>query len=163
MTRLVLFISFLIAVVLVMSLGSFKNVPISGERFSFENEKAKHEEKVKTIAALEQARLDALKPAVEEEVVPEGPLVVLDTPQLVKGHELYAKCIVCHGKAGEGKKSQNSPAIGGQFDWYLEKQVVAMQTGARVNQVMMPYIRALSAQDIKDLAAYISKLPWNKK
>lgn len=163
MTRLVLFISFLIAVVLVMSLGSFKNVPISGERFSFENAKAKHEEKVKTIAALEQARLDALKPAVEEEPIPEGPLVVLDTPQLVKGHELYAKCIVCHGKAGEGKKSQNSPAIGGQFDWYIEKQVVAMQAGTRVNQVMMPYIRALSAQDIKDLAAYISKLPWNKK
>jgi len=164
MTRLVLFISFLIAVVLVMGLGAFKNSPVSNERFSFEKAKEQHETKLKTIAELEQARLDAMKKATEEEeVVEEGPLVVLDTPELQRGHDLYAKCIVCHGKAGEGKKSQNAPAIGGQFDWYLEKQVVAMQTGERPNQVMMPYIRALSAQDIKDLANYISKLPWKKK
>lgn len=162
MTRLVLFLSFLVAVVVVMSLGSFKNIQVDNTSFSFQAEKEKHEAKLKTIADLEQARLDALKPKVEEEVV-EGPLVVLDTPQLQSGHDLYAKCIVCHGKAGEGKKSQNAPAIGGQFDWYIEKQVVAMQTGERPNQVMTPYIRALSAQDIKDLAAYISKLPWGKK
>lgn len=162
MTRLVLFLSFLVAVVVVMSFGSFKNIPVDNTAFSFEAQKEKHAAKLKTIADLEQARLDALKPKVEEEVV-EGPLVVLDTPQLQSGHDLYAKCIVCHGKAGEGKKSQNAPAIGGQYDWYVEKQVVAMQTGERPNQVMTPYIRALSAQDIKDLAAYISKLPWGKK
>tara|TARA_R110000868_G_scaffold164359_13_gene396916 strand:+ start:2190 stop:2639 length:450 start_codon:yes stop_codon:yes gene_type:complete len=149
---------------MVMSLGSYNTVPVDNSSFTYETVKKQHEEKLETIAALEQARLDAIKKAnaVEEEVV-EGPLVVLDTPQLQSGHDLYAKCIVCHGKAGEGKKSQNAPAIGGQFDWYLEKQVVAMQTGERPNQVMMPYIRALSAQDIKDLSAYISKLPWAKK
>lgn len=162
MTRLVLFLSFLVAVVLVMSLGSFKNAPIDNTKFSFEDAKAKHEEKLKTIADLEQAKLDAMKKTEEVEVVA-GPLVVLDTPQLQKGHDLYAKCIVCHGKAGEGKKSQNAPAIGGQFDWYIEKQITAMQTGERPNQIMMPYIRSLSAQDIKDLAAYISKIPWGKK
>ena len=163
MTRLVLFISFLIAVVLVMGLGAFKNAPVSTERFSFEKAKEQHEAKLKTIADLEQARLEAMKKDVEEEVVDAGPLVVLDTPQLQSGHDLYAKCIVCHGKAGEGKKSQNAPAIGGQFDWYIEKQIAAMQSGERPNQVMMPYIRTLSAQDIKDLATYISKLPWKKK
>tara|TARA_R110000868_G_scaffold313440_1_gene574418 strand:- start:1850 stop:2344 length:495 start_codon:yes stop_codon:yes gene_type:complete len=164
MTRLVLFLIFLVAVVLVMSVGSYKTVPVDNSSFTYETVKKQHEEKLETIAALEQARLDAIKKAnaVEEEVV-EGPLVVLDTPQLESGHGLYGKCIVCHGKAGEGKKSQNAPAIGGQFDWYIEKQVLAMQTGERVNQVMAPYIRALSAQDIKDLAAYISKLPWAKK
>lgn len=162
MTRLVLFLSFLVAVVVVMSLGSFKSMPVDNTAFSYEAQKEKHEAKLKTIADLEQARLDAMKPKVEEEAV-EGPLVVLDTPQLQSGHDLYVKCIVCHGKAGEGKKSQNAPTIGGQFDWYIEKQVVAMQTGERPNQVMTPYIRALSAQDIKDLAAYISKLPWGKK
>ncbi|MBH46730.1 MAG: hypothetical protein CME71_01010 [Halobacteriovorax sp.] len=164
MTRLVLFLIFLVAVVMVMSVGSYQSVPVDNSSFTYETVKKQHEEKLETIAALEQARLDAIKKAnaVEEEVV-EGPLVVLDTPQLESGHGLYAKCIVCHGKAGEGKKSQNAPAIGGQFDWYIEKQILAMQTGERVNQVMQPYIRALSAQDIKDLSVYISKLPWAKK
>ncbi len=164
MTRLVLFISFLVAVVLVMSLGSFKNITVNNKSFTYEDVKKEHEDKLATIKELEDAKLAALKKASEEEEpVVEGPLVVLDTPQLESGHTLYGKCIVCHGKAGEGKKSQNSPAIGGQYDWYIEKQITAMQTGERVNQVMMPYIRALSAQDIKDLAAYISKLPWAKK
>ncbi len=164
MTRLVLFISFLVAVVLVMSLGSFKSLTVDNKPFTYEEVKKSHEEKLATIQELEDAKIAAMKKATEEEEpVEEGPLVVLDTPQLESGHSLYGKCIVCHGKAGEGKKSQNAPAIGGQFDWYLEKQVVAMQTGERVNKVMMPYIRNLSAQDIKDLAAYISKLPWAKK
>src|SRR5690606_27300646 len=122
----------------VMSLGSYKSLPVDNKKFSFEEVKKSHEDKLETIAKLEQARLDALKPKVEEEVV-EGPLVVLDTPQLQKGHDLFGKCIVCHGKAGEGKKSQNAPAIGGQYDWYVEKQVAAMQSGERVNAVMMPY------------------------
>lgn len=164
MTRLVLFISFLVAVVLVMSLGSYKNVTVDNKSFTYSEVKKNHDEKLETIEKLEEARLAALKKATEEEEpVVEGPLVVLDTPQLESGHSLYGKCIVCHGKAGEGKKSQNAPAIGGQFDWYIEKQVLAMQSGERPNQVMMPYIRALSAQDIKDLAAYITKLPWAKK
>lgn len=164
MTRLVLFISFLVAVVLVMSLGSFKSLTVDNKTFTYEEVKKSHEEKLATIQELEDAKIAAMKKATEEEeTVEEGPLVVLDTPQLESGHSLYGKCIVCHGKAGEGKKSQNAPAIGGQFDWYLEKQVVAMQTGERVNKVMMPYIRNLSAQDIKDLSAYISKLPWAKK
>ncbi len=163
MTRLVLFLSFLVAVVLVMSLGSYKNVPISNKKFSYDEAKLAHEEKLQTIAELEKARLEALKPKVEEAVLETGPLVELSSPELQRGHDLYGKCIVCHGKAGEGKKSQNAPAIGGQFDWYIEKQVVAMQTGERVNQLMYPYIRGLSAQDIKDLAAYVSKLPWGDK
>ena len=152
MTRLVLFISFLVAVVLVMSLGSFKSLTVDNKPFTYEEVKKSHEEKLATIQELEDAKIAAMKKATEEEEpVEEGPLVVLDTPQLESGHSLYGKCKVCHGKAG------------GQFDWYLEKQVVAMQTGERVNKVMMPYIRNLSAQDIKDLAAYISKLPWAKK
>lgn len=164
MTRLVLFLSFLVAVVLVMSLGSYKSVPVNNKSFSYADVKQHHEDKLATIAALEKAHIDAMKKATqEEEPVEEGPLVVLDTPQLQSGHDLYGKCIVCHAKAGQGKKSQNAPAIGGQYDWYIEKQVSAIQAGTRINQVMMPYVRGLSAQDIKDLAAYISKLPWGKK
>ena len=96
---------------------------------------------------------------VEEEVV-EGPLVVLDTPQLTHGSELYKACVVCHGKRGDGKKSQNAPKIGGQMQWYIEKQLTDMKSGARVNKVMMPYLKKLEGNDFKDLAAYISKLPW---
>ena len=96
----------------------------------------------------------------EVKVVKEGPLVELSTPQLVAGNDLYKKCVVCHGKRGEGKAGQKAPAIGGQFDWYVKTQITNMMSGARVNKVMMPYISKLSPDDVAALSAYISKLPY---
>ena len=90
-------------------------------------------------------------------------MVELATEQLVRGHQLYKKCIVCHGKSGKGKKSQKAPAIGGQHDWYLKDQLLLMQKQIRVNKAMYPYIKNLSTQDIDDLADYISRLPWNDR
>ena len=75
-----------------------------------------------------------------------------------KGAGLYKKCVVCHGKAGEGKRSQKAPRIGGQFEWYLYKSLKDMKSKVRKNDVMMPYIKDLSDSDFKDLSAYISKL-----
>ena len=94
------------------------------------------------------------------EEVPVGAVVVLDTEELKNGKKLYAKCIVCHGKYGEGKPAQKAPKIAGQYAWYLEEQVVNIQKGIRVNKVMMPYVKNLSPQDISDISAYVAKLPW---
>ncbi len=136
-----------------------KTVAFSNERFNLskvENEKKMREE---LLAQMHTPKASVVEEEVVEEKMPE---IVLDTPALKNGAEVYAKCILCHGKYGEGKLSQKAPKIGGQIKEYLEEQILDMQAGSRVNQVMMPYIKALTAQDISDVAEYLSKYPWKK-
>lgn len=161
MNRLLTFVGLIIVVTIASTLVKFKSLPLSNEKFNLENKVEAHRLAVEEKAKLEEMRLAALNPKkVEETEVKEEIVVVLDTPELQKGFDLYQKCIVCHGKNGEGRKSQNAPRIGGQMDWYLEQELKKMQSGERANAVMNPYIRALTADDFKALAAYMSKLPW---
>lgn len=161
MARLVIFLSFLTGLALIMNLNhtDIKPVP-KPERFYFDKAKEAHIEHVKKMDEL-------LNPKPVEKTVEvvkdEGPLVELISDELKRGHDLYAKCILCHGKRGEGKKSQKAPAVGGQFDWYLNQQITNMRDGVRINKVMNPYVRKLSDQDISDLSAYMAKLPYMGK
>lgn len=76
-----------------------------------------------------------------------------------KGAELYKQCIACHGAKGEGNAAQKAPKLSGQYAWYVEKQIQDIKEGKiRKNEVMIPFVSKLSAQDMKDLAAYISQL-----
>lgn len=76
-----------------------------------------------------------------------------------KGEELYKQCILCHGDKGDGNPAQKAPRISGQHDWYILKQLQDMKAAkTRKNPVMTPFLAKLSEQDMKDLAAYISKL-----
>lgn len=75
-----------------------------------------------------------------------------------KGKTLYAVCIQCHGEKGEGNPSQKGPKLSGQHDWYVIKQVTDIKSGVRKNPEMLPHVKGLSEQDIKDLAAYIVTL-----
>lgn len=161
MTRVMMFIVAATLILGVIGLGSYTKIPVNNERFSYEAQKEKHEAKVALHEELEE-KLNA-EPAeeVEEEVVEEGPVVVLDTPQLEKGHALYQKCISCHGKKGEGKKAQKAPRLGGQMAWYITSSLKAMKDGTRPNKVMNPYLKKLEEQDFIDLGVYISKMPWN--
>lgn len=162
MGKLVTFLLTLLGLVIVSSLVKYRDLPTTSERFDFVKAEQAHRLHLQELADLEIKRLEHLNPKPVEEVVDTGPVVVLDTPELQRGHELYQKCIVCHGKLGEGKKSQNAPKVGGQLDWYIEQQLVNMKSGERVNAIMNPYLKPLGAQDFKDLAAYISKLPWQE-
>ena len=156
MNRLVVFSILMVAIVSILTLKNYKSLPVSNEKFDMAKAVEEHEAHKKELAELAERQ----KPKkVVVEVKEEGPLVVLDTPQLESGSKLYAKCIVCHGKRGEGKKSQNAPRVGGQFASYVEAQIIAMKSGKRVNKKMLPYIKKLSAQDIKDVSLYISKIP----
>ncbi len=76
-----------------------------------------------------------------------------------KGAELYKQCISCHGDKGDGNPAMKAPRISGQYDWYVLKQLQDMK-GAKIrkNETMNPFLAKLSEQDMKDLAAYISKL-----
>ena len=76
-----------------------------------------------------------------------------------KGAELFKQCILCHGDKGDGNVAQKAPRISGQHDWYILKQLQDMKAGVtRKNPVMTPFLSKLSEQDMKDLAAYITKL-----
>ncbi len=76
-----------------------------------------------------------------------------------KGAELFKQCMTCHGQKGEGIPAQKAPHIAGQYEWYIIKQLQDIKAGIiRKNPVMLPYLNKLNEQDMKDLAAYISKL-----
>jgi cytochrome c553 len=76
-----------------------------------------------------------------------------------RGKELYASCVQCHGENGLGNVEKNAPKIAGQFDWYIISSIEAFQAGKdRKNPDMLPYIKNLSSQDIKDLAAFVSTM-----
>lgn len=162
MIRLIVFLTTLAGLIYALTLDSYKSQPVVKERFDL----AKTEQAFKVQQELILA-LNAPKEEVEEEeeeaFVEYEPIVELSTPQLEKGKRLYGQCISCHGKGGEGKDSQKAPHIGGQYNWYIEKQLNDMKTGARINVAMEPVVKALSPQDVKDVSAYISKLPWNKE
>lgn len=82
------------------------------------------------------------------------------------GQALYETCAACHGPAGAGSKVLNAPALAGQSDWYLLRQLRNYQAGARgfaVADTAGQQMRAATAllesdQDIRDVVAYINSL-----
>lgn len=52
-------------------------------------------------------------------------------PALTQGKAAYTVCATCHGAQGEGNKTLNSPAIAGQEDWYLTRQLKNFKAGIR--------------------------------
>jgi len=160
MTRLIYFIIFVIGLVYVMNITHYQGQPISSAKFDFKKTAEENLKKQEEINALVHPKYEEyVGNEAKKEEVKEKVLVELTTPELQSGAALYKKCMTCHGKRGEGKKAQKAPALGGQYDWYIELQVNNMKSGARINKIMNPYIKNLSEQDVKDLAAYISKLP----
>jgi cytochrome c553 len=155
MSRLIYFIVFLVSLIAVMNLSKFHGPKPTNQKFSFKEtadvNMAKQEEIEKLLHPVEVVKV------VEE--VKKVVLVELSTPELQRGSDLYKKCMICHGVRGEGKAGQKAPAIGGQFDWYIAKQINNMKDGTRINKTMNPYIRKLTPEDITNLSEYISKLP----
>ncbi len=97
--------------------------------------------------------------------------VALTTPALLAGDPaagkaLYAICATCHGQNGEGMKAVNGPAIAGQEEWYLVRQLKNFKAGVRgadpkdvFGMQMRPMAMTLANDKaIEDVAAYISSL-----
>jgi cytochrome c553 len=77
-----------------------------------------------------------------------------------RGEILYDdnNCMMCHGNNGQGVPSENGPRIGGQHDWYILTSLNNFKAKVRSNPAMYPYIKSLSEQDFKDLAAFVPTL-----
>ena len=161
MTRLTVFLSVLTGFILILVLNTYKTLPVSNEKFDLKKTETAYKEHAEKV--LEATTPKEVEVAGEVAEVEYAPVVDLNTPQLVAGNKIFGQCIACHGKGGEGKASQKAPHIGGQYDWYIEKQLTDMKAGARINVAMNPILKGLSPEDMKAVAAYVTKLPWNKE
>lgn len=73
-----------------------------------------------------------------------------------RGEELAATCAACHGTDGNSMDA-NNPKIAGQNQRYFVEQLMAYQSGTRVNAIMNGIAADLSEQDMQDLAAYYNE------
>ncbi len=79
-------------------------------------------------------------------------------PELVdRGENLAAYCKACHGMQGV-PATPDWPILAGQNARYLEKQLLAYKSGARVNSHMAAVIERFGTAEFKALAAYYSQL-----
>jgi len=87
-----------------------------------------------------------------------------------RGESLYATCAACHGNAGQGNRALGAPALAGQSDWYLVRQLNRYLAGARGyakadnrGRQMRAAAGVLAGEaDIRDVVAYINTLPAEK-
>src|SRR5262245_280236 len=75
------------------------------------------------------------------------------------GRQKALQCQTCHGLNGEAKLPE-APNLAGQSEVYLIKSLNDYRTGARKNEVMSIVATTLKDQDINDLAAYYSAIPF---
>lgn len=62
-------------------------------------------------------------------------------------------CVACHGIDGNSPLAMN-PNLAGQHPEYLAKQLLNYKSGSRANPIMAGMVAGLSAEDMKNLAAY---------
>ena len=82
------------------------------------------------------------------------------------GKTLYVLCQSCHGSAGEGNKTLNSPRLAGLQDWYVARQLKNFKSGIRgtksgdmFGMQMRPMAMSLANDEaINNVAAYIATL-----
>jgi cytochrome c553 len=63
-------------------------------------------------------------------------------------------CAQCHAFNGASDGSGAFPRIAGQSAYYLAKQLRDFASGVRTNAIMSPIVKALSPNDVADVAAY---------
>ncbi len=83
------------------------------------------------------------------------------------GEASFQICKTCHGQQGEGQLALNAPALAGQFDWYLVRQLQNFKAGIRgkhpkdiYGSQMLPMAMTLADDNaVKNVVAYIKTLP----
>lgn len=79
---------------------------------------------------------------------------------LDKAKDIYGPCAACHGEFGAGGKKGEYPRIAGQQPKFMEQQLKAFQSQARLNLPMYPYTkeRELPDEDMKLVVAYLAQI-----
>ena len=80
-------------------------------------------------------------------------------PDLVKGEASFtAVCAACHGADGNSAIAAN-PKLAQQHPEYLVKQLQEFKSGKRNNPVMKGFASALSDEDMKNIAYWVTSKP----
>jgi cytochrome c553 len=83
-------------------------------------------------------------------------------PEAAAGRKIYTEgiaaesvpaCMSCHGEHAEGNSA--IPRLAGQHRAYIERQLEAFASMARANEVMHENSKTLTAEQIRDVAAYV--------
>jgi cytochrome c553 len=80
---------------------------------------------------------------------------------LIRGEQLFAQCVSCHGADGGGETNGSTPRIAGQHYRVLVKQLVDFRYGKRWDfrmEGMADRHHLKGPQDIADVAVYVSGL-----
>ena len=83
------------------------------------------------------------------------------------GEKLYGSCVACHGGNGEGSSAMNSPALAGQHEAYLVRQLNNFRSGVRgadAADTLGMQMRGMAATltdeaAVANVAAYLAGLP----
>lgn len=73
------------------------------------------------------------------------------------------QCAACHGADGNSPIDPSYPRLAGQHQDYLLRALTDYQNGIRKNPIMGGQVKALSKQDLQNLAAYYASLPGTLK
>ncbi len=85
-----------------------------------------------------------------------------NSPEAAAGAKIYTEgiaaesvpaCKACHGDHAEGNSA--IPRLAGQHRAYIEAQLEAFASNARANEVMHDNSKGLTAEEIRDVAAYV--------
>lgn len=101
------------------------------------------------------ASLEPAKSAAPAPVVPVSKSAVALDRAVTAGKAAAAACAGCHGATGQSPM-EGTPHLAGQDALYLVTAIKMYRDGSRKHPVMQAAAAALSAKDIKNLAAYYS-------
>lgn len=83
-------------------------------------------------------------------------------PDAVHGEQIFDTCAACHGDKGHGASDGSVPAIAGQDFRVIVRELVMFRHGGRSDPRMQHFTDRThltrGAQDIADVAAYVSQL-----
>ena len=117
-----------------------------------------------TAVAQEQAAPAPATPesgaAAPEAAAPAAATPAAPTGDAARGRQLTYTCQGCHGVTGYKNAYPNYhvPKIGGQAAPYLVNALTEYKEGNRKHPTMQAQAESFSAQDIADIAAYLSSL-----
>ena len=76
-------------------------------------------------------------------------------PDLAKGQASFATCVGCHGVDGNSG-TPAYPKLSQQHPEYLVKQLQEYKSGKRANAIMLGFATALSEEDMKNIAYWVT-------
>lgn len=97
----------------------------------------------------------------------DAPLPVASiTADAASGKQLFQNCVTCHGANAKGNQAIGAPALAGQSDWYLIRQLKLFSAGLRGShaddisgkQMQSAMSLVVSDQQMADLTAYIQQI-----